>query len=348
MRVHDERNRRGANAIRLGVLTLGVCLLGFAGLSRGGGQNATTQSHVVAVKSDPPGAMIWKKDGRDYTCTDTLTPGTVELTFHGDNDVQRLKVRRFGYSGMNLDVKPSDDKVNAALGAPAPDSFLVSDDARSELKQLNDGLEREFQKTIFGDPEALRCAPFELGFVHVMDDEGDLTLGMSVILDRSFGGPAFRVASHVGSREERRQKMAELTLENGVADLMAAVHRIAAKFPNLKVITVVCFYPTTDAFLETRTLNTIRTQLVVVSTGPFNTNAITRTTGQEWRTIYGRSEITEVQDRAGERIIKFVMPAAQIPDTPDKKTVSDAVLTKGKISLTESSDRSSKLPSSPR
>jgi hypothetical protein len=94
-----ERKRRTANTARLCHLTLGLCLLGFAGSIPAGGQNTAAQSHVVAVRSDPPGAMIWKKEGRDYTCTKTLTPGTVELAFHGDNDLQRFQVRRFGYRG---------------------------------------------------------------------------------------------------------------------------------------------------------------------------------------------------------------------------------------------------------
>jgi hypothetical protein len=332
----------------LTVATFAVSLVALTGIPQAAAQNAPTLSRTITVTSDPPGATVWKKEGTTLTCMDNVTPGTVEFKFRGANDSQRIRLRKFGYFGKNLDVKPTDDKVNAALGDPAVGSFLVSDDAKPELKQLNDGLEKEFQKTIFADPEALRCAPFELHDVHVLDDEGDLTLGMSVILDRSFGGPAFRVAGHKPSPDERRQKMAQITLENGIADLLAHIHRIAAKFPNLKVITVVCFYPTTEAFLETRTINTMSRQLVVVSTGRFNTNAITRTTGQEWRTTYGRSEITEVEDRAVETIIKFVMPAAQIPDTTDKKTVTDAVLANARISLTKSSDGAPKPPSSPR
>jgi len=40
---------------------------------------------------------------------------------------------------------------------------------------------------------------------------------------------------------------------------------------------------------------------------------------------------TVVKDQEAERAITFVMPAAQIPDTLDKKAISDAVLASGKI-----------------
>jgi hypothetical protein len=156
----DERKRWTANAVRLGVLTLGVCLLGLAGPPQAGGQNTATASHTVAVKSDPPGAIIWKKEGRDYTCTNTLTPGTVELAFHDDNDVQRIRVRRFGYSDVNLDVKSTDKEVGVALNSskPVSSSFLVESDAPPEVKPLNEALKKEFEKTLLTDPEAFRCA----------------------------------------------------------------------------------------------------------------------------------------------------------------------------------------------
>jgi hypothetical protein len=96
MCVHDDRRRRTAPGVRPGSLTLGICLLGFAGLIHAAGQETVTQSHKVTVTSDPPGAMIWKKDGRDYACTNIPTPGSIDLAFHGDSDLQRLRVRMFG------------------------------------------------------------------------------------------------------------------------------------------------------------------------------------------------------------------------------------------------------------
>ena len=112
-------------------------------------------ARTVTVTSDPPGAMIWKKEGTALACTGIRTPGTVELKFHGASDVQKIRLRRFGYNGKNLDIRPGDDRVNAALGAAAPDSFLVPDNAGPDLRELNAGLKKEFEGTLFADPEAL-------------------------------------------------------------------------------------------------------------------------------------------------------------------------------------------------
>jgi hypothetical protein len=331
MCVLDDRKRRTAPVVQLGVITLGVCLLGFAGLIQAGGQTATTQSHVVAVNSDPPGAMVWKKDGRDYTCTNTLTPGTVELTFHGDSDVQRLRVRRFGYSAKNLDVKPTDKEVGAVLlGQPDSGSFLIADDAAPDLKQLNATLKKEFEETLLTDQDAFRCAPFDLDYIHLDKDKEmeAVDLNVAIKLDRSFGGPAFRFASRAGNTPERRQRMGQAALEAGIAEILARFHRVAAKFPDLKVITVLCSYSTTEAVLDTETTSTYYSH-----TTETPIYYVWERTGTKYTTVSGwrEDENTVVKDLAAEKTITFVVPAAQIPDTLDKKAITDAVLAVGKI-----------------
>jgi hypothetical protein len=330
MRTLDDGQRRAAHVIRLGVLTLGFCLLGFADLIQAGGQNTATQSHVVGVKSDPSGAMIWQKGGRDYTCANTLTPGTVELTFHGDNDVQRLQVRRFGYSAKNLDVKPTDQEVGAVLlGRPASKSFLVADDAAPDFKQLNAAVKKEFEETLLTDQNAFRCAPFDLDFIQLTKDKetGAAELSVALKLDRSFGGPAFRLASHAPNTPERHQKMSQVALENGVAEILGRFHRLAAKFPDLKVITVLCSYATTDAVLDTQFSSFVQT--VTRTANPL----LDGHTGLATEVFVGTAKVDVVKDQAAEKTISFSMPTAQIPDTLDKKAITDAVLAVGKIIL---------------
>jgi hypothetical protein len=310
-------------------------------------QDTQTLLRTVSVTSDPPGATIWKKEGNTLTCLDTITPGTVELKFHGINDLQRIRLWKFGYASRNLDIKPSDDEAAAALGNPGPGSFLVTEDAKPQLKQLSVDLENELEKGIFTDSEAFRCAPFELDFTRIMENDqtADLTLVVAVILDRGFGGAAFRLASRTGTQDERGQKAAKVALENGIADLLARFHRVAAKFPNLKVITIACSYSTTQAYLATGTIDTRQMSPVTVqrivntynySTGRWQDKI---TNVQEWRESGGLEEMTVVEHRPVEKVITIVIPLAQIPDTLDEKAISDAVLAKGKISLAESSDR---------
>ena len=337
----DRRRRAGAVwRVAWSLVVLWLAWLAYLGAPQAAAQDAQTLAHTVTVTSDVPGAVVWVKVGPTLTCTNVQTPGTVELKFHGANDLQRIRLRRFGYRSQNLDIKPTDGKVTVALGGGwAPDSFLVSSDAKPELKALNDGLKVEFQRTIFDDPEAFRCVPFELSFVQVMDDEGTLTLGVAVVLDRDFGGAAFRVASHTGGRDQRRQKLAQAALEGGIAGLFARLHRIAAKFPNLKTVTVVCSFPTMEAFLDTITTPSVfHSHTTQTQTFGLGADGMMHQTGTVFHTVEGWSrggEYTVIKDRAVERLIKFAMPAAQIPDTTDHKTLTDAVMTTGRISLGE-------------
>jgi len=336
MRVLDDRKGQSAPQVWFAVLTLGVCLLGFVGLTEAGGQGTTTQSHGVAVKSEPPGATIWKKDGRDFTCTNALTPGTVDLTFHGEMDVQRIKLRRFGYAPKVLDVKSTDKELEATLDPKNYEtSFLLASDASPDLVKLNDALRTEFGKTLLFDQEAFRCAPFDLYFIHLTKDEetGAPNLNVALRLDRSFGGPAFRLASHNSNSQERHQKMGQVALENGMGEVLARFHRVAAKFPDLKVITVSGFYSTTEAVLETERVSSMRNQQYVDSgarlgiDGNMHYNTLQMHTVQVW------NENTVVKDQTVEKAITFIMPAAKIPDTLDKQTISDAVLAEGQVIL---------------
>jgi ankyrin repeat protein len=336
MRVLDDRKRRTAGAVRLALITLGVCLLGFCGLAKAGGQGTTTVSHSVAVKSEPSGATIWKKDGRDFTCMNALTPGTVDLTFHGEMDVQRIKLRRFGYAPKVLDVKSTDKELEATLDPKNYEtSFLLTSDAPPDLQKLNDALRTEFGKTLLFDQEAFRCAPYDLYFIHLTQDKetGAPNLDVALRLDRSFGGPAFRLASHAANSQERHQKMGQVALENGMGEVLGRFHRVAAKFPELKVITVLGFYSTTEAVLDTERVQSSHIASYV-DTGPrlgydgnYHYNTLQLHTVQTW------NDETVVKDQTVEKAITFIVPAAKIPDSLDKKAISDAVLAEGQVIL---------------
>jgi hypothetical protein len=337
MPVLDDRTRETLPVIRLVVLTLGTCVLGFAGLIHVEAQATAPRSHAVAVKSEPAGATIWKKDGRDYTCTNSLAPGKIELTFHGDSDVQRLRLRRFGYTGTNLDVKLTDQEISGVLSPSDYQSlsFQLADGATPNLILLNAAMKAEFEKTLLTDEEAFRCVPIDLYFIHLVPDKetSDAYLIVGLRLDRSFGGTALRLASHAGTAPERRQKMGQVVLESGIAEVLARFHRLAAKFPQVKVISVRCFFATTEAVLETETTRTpysITTTTAIMKSDPYNGlyqwgTKITTTSG------VNVNENTVINDQETEKTIEFIMPTAQIPDTLDKKAITDAVLATGKI-----------------
>ncbi len=336
MAILCERKRRACPSVPLRALTLGVCLLGFAGLVQVEGQNAAAQSQAVTVKSDPAGAMIWKKDGLEYTCTSTATPGTVALAFHGDNDVQRLQVRRFGYSPLNLDVKLTDSEVGGALKLSNgwSSSFMSASDAPADFIKLNETLMNAFETTLLSNQEAFRCAPFDLSFFHLVKNRetGDIDLLVALRLDRAFGGSALRLASNGPKSEERQHKMGQVALENGVAEVLARVRRIIAGFSEIKRVVIVCSHRATTPVLDTAT--TSRAGLEYhYEYGHYDVAQNRMVTVVVGQVVRRTDENTVVKDVDAEETITFVMPIAQIPETLDQKTITDAVLAVGSIDI---------------
>jgi hypothetical protein len=339
MRILDDRKRRTAPGVRLSVLALGVCLLGFAGTPQAVGQNAQTLSHTVTVASDPPGATIWNKEGRDYTCTNTLTPATLELTFHGENDVKQILLRRFGYSSQKLLVDAAREKVDVKLAGWGAPFFTPSDDAPPEVRSLDARVQGEFEKALMAGNDAFPCAPFEFRSIGVVnsDERQQLELGILIDLGPSAAARALRLASHSrGNPEERLRQMGQAALEGGAAEIIARFRAVAAKFPEIKGIFLACSYSTTEAALSTEihpyTSVEYRAEWVNGRDDSYEGGGAYRYhVEMRPNVVEHRLEETVVKDQAAVRTMTFSIPLAKIPDTGDKKAVTEAVLSDGAI-----------------
>jgi hypothetical protein len=49
------------------------------------------------------------------------------------------------------------------------------------------------------------------------------------------------------------------------------------------------------------------------------------------RTVLERVETTDVEDRAVQKALTFVIPAAKIPDTTDRKVMSEGILAASRV-----------------
>jgi hypothetical protein len=277
----------------------------------------------VSIKSEPSGAAIWRRDGRDYTCTNTLTPSSVELTFHDENDVQKLRLRRFGYPTKSLEIRPPDKELTAALRSDSETFLTAGNDA--PLEELRVTLQKEFEGVFLADQDAFRCAPFDLDYIRLNRNKelSSVDLIVAVRLDRSFGGLAFRNASRAANASG---KMTQAALDGGIFEILARIRRLAPKFPQIKVVTVVCSYSTTDAVIDTvrgvSTNTTVTPTYSLGTLGPSGTRIVTAQVVHEHDVV---------KDVDVVKTIAFVVPLDAIPDTLDKKAVSDAVFAAGKI-----------------
>jgi hypothetical protein len=334
-----------ASSVSLAVL---VCsLVALAGVYEAAAQDTQTLSHRVTVASDPPGATIWTKEGRLYTCTNALTPATLQLTFHGENDAQQLLLRRFGYANQELLLDAAHDKAAARLAAWGAPFFTPSEDAPPEVRSLDASLKKEFEKGLIAGNDAFPCAPFEFQSIGVVksDERHELELGVLITLGPSAAAKNLNAARRSqGSSEERLGKMAEAALEGGVAEVIARFRDVAAKFPEIKGIFLACSYSTTEAVLGTEyryQRGTTATTTTSHLPGPGDTtyavdgtNYVVCTTCTTTTTTTTPSRwipYTVVKDQAAVRTLTFAIPLAKLPATGDKKAVTKAVLSGGAI-----------------
>ncbi len=296
------------------------------------GQSQATLKRAVSVLSEPPGAAIWTREGSQTNCTGLTTPGILELSFHGENDVKRIWLRRLGFADRRIDVRVTDARVNATLTRPET-WFPVAADHDLELATLNASLKKRFQEAdLAAASTALGCARFEFSSARVIREEitGRPGLVAVIRLDPSFGGQSFRFVARVRDRDERRTKMAQAALEDGIAELFVWLRRETAA-ARLESLTVLCSYSTTESYLDTETGYATYREIHPQS----------KYEGGERKQVYDSTPVrrdtrrTVVKDRVAESVLTFIVPTAALPERPDKKTVTDAVLHVGRIIIPE-------------
>ena len=287
-----------------------------------------TLSRAVTVTSDPPGATIWTKEGRVYACTSTSTPATVQLTFHGENDVKEIVLRRFGYASQKLSLDAAHDRATASLVAWGAPFFTPSGDVPPEVRSLDSKLKKEFEETLIAGGDAFPCTPFEFRSIGVVksDERHQLELGVLVVLGPSSVAKNLRVAGHnYNNSEDRLRQIGRVALEGGLAQIIARFRDIAAKPPEIKGVFLACSYSTTESALETQFTPYTHTVLVREPTVGTVESHLEQRAVQDWQ------EATVVKDQAAVRTLTVAVPLAKIPATADAKAVTAAVLSEGSI-----------------
>jgi hypothetical protein len=307
------------------VAVLSLYLLGSPGAIQTRGQTGASQTHVVSVASEPPGAVIWKKVGRDYLCTDAVTPAKIELEFHDSNDVKQLLLRRFGYSSHKLLVGAADQKAHGSLTAWSTPFFAPSADAPSDVRRLDGIVKEKFEQILVAENGVFRCAPFEFRQIAVYRDDASGRLGLYVAIDLSPSASRnFRLGRHAD--QERQRGIARAALDSSVAEVLARFRAVLASVPEIQDVLVACFYSTTEPVLgtERHSLMGIEQQWVVRFSG-----GVVLEPTPVWRRI----ENTVVTDQETIVAIIFRMPVAKIPLTGDKKAITEAVLAIAEIKV---------------
>jgi hypothetical protein len=284
-------------------------------------------TRVVAVSSDPLGAAIWLKDGRDFTCTGLVTPANLELRFYGSGDVKLLKVSKFGFFSLEVQVRDSEERLAATLEPLGVFFFTTSPDATPEIEKLNAAVQREFERELVQVIEPFPCAQFEFRQLSVGKREGCDRLALLVLIDAGFSPVVRRLRLGARTPEPVRQRrIAEAILEAGGAETVGRLGEILAKFPEVQDISVACFYSTTEAGLTTNFQRFIEYR----TTTKFNAEGdLVGETTPVWR----GHENTVVVDSRVFGILRLNVPIEKLPTAADRKQMTEAILASSEFKL---------------
>lgn len=290
------------------------------------GQTAQAQIKKVMLTSDPPGASIWTKQGRDYKCSDSVTPTPFELTFYGSHDVKQILLTRFGYSNVRLKVAAADEKIGAKL-EPVTVAPTLGNAAAPEVQSMRAGFAEEFVRALTVRGEALRCLPLEILVVGVSQDESTHQMEMLVTTSLSGSGSwrNLQLASRRTTDPESGRNIARAALEGGVADVLAAFGSVLTQFPEVPKLTVSCMYMAAVPVLgteQTRGMHYVY---------EYRYDPGTRTMQPYAKPVFDTIERDVFNDEVKPQTVFLRIPVAKIPVGGDRKSVTEAFLVNGEI-----------------
>ncbi len=291
------------------------------------------QSRRVLVSSDPPGAAIWLKEGKESTCTGKVTPASIELVFRGPNDFKQLLVTRFGYKRQKVLVKATEEKVSPKLTPWGAPFFTPPEDAPPEIKKLNANVSKLMNETIPADGGAFQCTAVDFRQIDVRKIKGSDRLALYVLVEvNPIRFRRLRAGSQRGDKD-REKKFGQAALEEGAGEIFGRFRAVAVRFPAIADVVVDTVYSANKAVttLEDRAVQFTTTR-PVSSTRVFG-NRIDGTWGQTGVEV--KTETTQTVQHWDELVVKdedsvgrvfLSMPVGKIPASQDKKAIIDAVL----------------------
>ncbi|MGA2327733.1 MAG: hypothetical protein ABSH05_15725 [Bryobacteraceae bacterium] len=305
---------------------LSIVLLPFAHMGQAFGQAMQAQVREVMVTSEPPGASIWTKEGRDYKCSSSVTPTRFELTFYGSNAVKQLLLTRFGYSSRKLTVGAADERAGADL-APIKLLGVLGASTSPEVQKMRVGFADEFERALVASGDALRCAPLEISQIGVVQNEAahEMELFVMINLNESGVWRDLRLATRRTTDREPERKIAQAALEGGVADVLALFGSVMTRFPEVPRLVVSCMYTASAPVIQTERRRGMHTEYV------YRYDSRTGTMQPTPKQVYDTIETDVVNEETKPQTLFLSISAAKIPALGGRKAVTDAFLASGEI-----------------
>jgi hypothetical protein len=289
----------------------------------------------IKIVSDPAGALICKKDGRNYECRDK-TPANILLEFHSEISKVKLLLKKTGFVNQTQEVNAHEREFSVHLKKRRilADPGKITD---NDLKQLQARVNPLLEKLIY-DSNSFFAGVFIdfVGDICLIRLKGEEYLEVGVLLTEPYIGklkPLFRM----DSPNARRQKIVSTILNDIAVDIEYEIVKALQQIEQIKGIALTLYYPRDAAVLVDDTIYF-----------EMSTSYETRT---ERIYVYWEqpTTVTTVDDITKNYFVLFKTPFSNIKHLNDKNKIKKNIILTSEILTNEGiSGRVEKIVLEPR
>ena len=276
----------------------------------------------VTLTTDPPGATVCERKGRDLVCPET-TPASFTVNFRSEKSTKRYYLRKLGYEPASVIVRVSNPRGSLKLKKKEI-LLLPAKHTLGKMKSLQENINKALGTLIFGGKLGLPGYVF-IGKVQPVNIAGKIYVKVQILLDDSFRRGPYRKLSRIRKDVEKYPKLVNAVLKADTGKLLVALRGALRGKVDVHGIMLVVKYS--------------RMQLVAVDDDTTFTHVYKQYTGQTvsggyvydnylvtYRTL--TTGYTDLEQKSKIQTAIFYAPFAAIPSKYDSAT-SPVRLVKG-------------------
>lgn len=284
---------------------------------------------TVSLDTDPPGATVCEKKGRNLSCSGT-TPTRFTVKFRSEKSSKRYYLRKLGYEPASVLVRASEPRSSLKLKKKEILLSPAKHDSE-EMKELQRKINKSLNSLIFGGGLGLPGYVF-IGKVQPVNIGGKRHAKVEILMDDTFRRGPYRKLSRTRNVQEKQQKLIDALLEADAGGLLVALGRSLSGKVDVHGIMLVVKYS--------------RMQLVPVDDDSTFTHVYRQYTGQtvsggyvydNYRVTYRTltTGYTNLEEQSQIQTVIFYTPLATVPSRYDSGTTPAALVKASKIYLND-------------
>lgn len=174
----------------------------------------------VTLTTDPPGATVCERKGRDLVCPE-ITPATFTVNFRSEKSTKRFYLKKLGYEPASVTIRVSDSKAKLKLKKKKI-LLLPEKHTSGKMKSLQGKINKALGTLIFGGKMGLPGYVF-IGKVQPVNIAGKIYVKVQILLNDNFRRGPYRKLSRIRKNAEKYPKLVDAVLKADTGKLLVAL-----------------------------------------------------------------------------------------------------------------------------